>query len=194
MIIVIDGYNVLKGAFYPNKITDNERGDFIARMNNYARIKMHTTVVVFDGGNDPHPERESHDQVTVVYSGYNQTADEYIKEFIDGHRQHEMVLVSTDRELCRFANKHDIVTIDSEDFYALVQNAISHGAQKNTVKHHDIIKFSQTESDVDDIIMAGSSQIPLKHDDASVEIKNRITKNKTASKQDKKLKRALDKL
>lgn len=194
MIIVIDGYNVLKGAFYPNKITDNERGDFIIRMNKYARIKMHTTVVVFDGGNTPHPERESHDQVSVVYSGYNQTADDYIKEFVEGHKQHEMVLVSTDRELCHFANKRAIVTIDSEDFYALVENATSYSPQRDMIKQQDVIKFSESESDVDEIIMAASSQIPSKDDDISVEIKDRITKNKTASKQDKKLKRTLNKL
>ena len=87
MIIVVDAYNLLRSVPpYKKTITDKERMQFIAQLSAYGRRKGHKIVIVFDGGPHEWPFKENMKVVTVVYSGIHESADDYIKEYIEAHR------------------------------------------------------------------------------------------------------------
>ena len=84
MIIVLDAYNLLRAIPpYKKTISQKERAQFIAQLSAYARSKGHKVIIVFDGGPHEWPFKENMKFVQVVYSGMHESADEYIKEYIE---------------------------------------------------------------------------------------------------------------
>src|SRR5579863_9041291 len=102
MIIVVDAYNLLRSVPpYKKTITDRERVAFIAQLSAYGRRKGHKIVIVFDGGPYEWPHKENGKTVQIVYSGIHESADDYIKEYVDAHKAKDLLLVSSDSELNR---------------------------------------------------------------------------------------------
>ncbi len=50
MIILIDGYNVLKQVYPSTQISEAQRQQFINQLRSYGKIKQHKVVLVFDAG------------------------------------------------------------------------------------------------------------------------------------------------
>lgn len=192
MIIVVDGYNVLKGAIHAGNVSQKERNHFVAQLGKYADAKDHKVITVFDGGASTWPEKQRMNGVTVIYSGYNQTADDYIKKYLEENKLRDILLVSTDRELCSFAMQRDIVTIDSQDFYDLLCNALAHG--KSVADELPIVQIADDIEDIDALMQAASEHVPIKAVDMQSKIKTRIASSKTPSKRDRKLNQILKKL
>src|SRR6266404_6481136 len=120
MIIVVDAYNLLRSVPpYKKTVTDKERAQFIAKLSLYGRRKGHKIVIVFDGGPHEWPFKENMKTVVVVYSGIHESADDYIKEYIDAHHTKDLLLVSSDAELNRWAERLNIPSIDSATFFQL---------------------------------------------------------------------------
>lgn len=120
MIIVIDGYNVLKLVHSTTHIHESARTQFLKQLAAYGKRKGHSIVLVFDGGPYDMSTAERHGQATVVYAGYRETADDYIKRYLDEHRNRELLLVTHDRDLVNHALRYDIPTIDVWPFYERV--------------------------------------------------------------------------
>src|SRR5690349_924443 len=109
MIIVLDAYNLLRAIPpYKKTISQKERAQFIAQLSAYARSKGHKVIIVFDGGPHEWPFKENMKFVQVVYSGMHESADEYIKEYIEIHKAKDLLLVSSDTELNRYAQNRNI--------------------------------------------------------------------------------------
>lgn len=158
MIIVIDAYNLLKQLFR-RQITQKERGWFESFAAEYARKKQHTLYLVFDGGPFTRPTAERTGSVIIVYSGTKETADDVIKAYIDERTVAEMLLVTTDRQLNRYASQQGIPSLDSLDFYALMKETAKKevSSKKTPSKAH---KVSERESPELDLLMEQGASMP----------------------------------
>jgi predicted RNA-binding protein with PIN domain len=195
MIIVVDAYNLLRAVPpYKKTITDQERARFIAQLGAYGRRKGHKVVIVFDGGPHEWPFRENMKTVQVVYSGIHESADDYIKEYIDAHRAKDLLLVSSDSELNRFAAQLNIPSIDSLSFNQLV-----HEAFRTTESMHKktdvVVKLAHDNVvDIDALMLEASKTVPVKSEDFAPTDKERSVKKAQLGKDERALLKKLNKL
>jgi predicted RNA-binding protein with PIN domain len=196
MIIVVDAYNFLRAIPpYKKTITDQERAKFITQLGTYGRRKGHRIVIVFDGGPHEWPFKENTKRVTVVYSGIHESADDYIKEYIEEHRSKDLLLVSSDNELNRFAARLTITSIDSAAFYELVRQELSIKQSSSVrVPQDQVVKIADdTTDDIDKLMMEASKNVPVKSEDF-VHDKKRTIKSNPMDKNDRALLKKLNKL
>lgn len=125
MKLIIDGYNVLKMMYPAAQVDEHERERFIARIARYARVSGNMPYIVFDGGDDIRPVFLHQKNVVVVYSGYRESADTVIKGLLEEEQRNEVLLISTDRELNKYAENFDIPSMDSVVFYGYVRDRLS---------------------------------------------------------------------
>lgn len=121
MIIIIDGYNVLKLLYGGLHIGEAIRTRFLKQLISYGNRKGHTLLLIYDGGPDARSNEEKHGNVIVIFAGHRQTADDYIKHYIDTHRNSELVLVSNDRELSSYAQHKEVPSINVSTFCERMQ-------------------------------------------------------------------------
>jgi len=195
MIIVVDAYNLLRSVPpYKKNITDKERMYFIAQLSAYGRRKGHKVVIVFDGGPHEWPFKENMKVVTVVYSGIHESADDYIKEYIDAHRTQDLLLVSSDNELNRWAERLNIPSIDSSTFARLMHQELS-TKQIVSGKQHEVVKLHDNDaSDIDRLMMEASNLIPQKSEDVAAGPKRHHAKKDQPKKSERALLKKLKKL
>ena len=196
MIIIIDAYNLLRAVPpYKKTITDKERAQFISRLGAYGRRKGHKIVIVFDGGQHEWPFKEHMKTVTVVYSGIHETADDYIKEYVQAHRAKDLLLVSSDAELNSFAAHVKIPSIDASSFNQLVYEALR-GKEVAAHKNGDVVVklADDNQRDIDELMLQASKSVPEKSEDV-VSKKNRSgTKKAQLGKAERALLKKLNKL
>ena len=201
MIIIVDAYNLLRATPpYKKTITEKERMQFIAQLSSYGRRKGHKIIIVFDGGPYEWPFKENMKIVQVVYSGIHESADDYIKEYIQAHKAKDLLLVSSDNELNRYAQHVHIPSIDSSTFAQLVYEEFS---QKSShAKKQDVIvklsqdkQFKESAQDIlDRLMIEASKNVAEKSEDFYNSRKNRDSKKEHLSKQDRVLLEKLKKL
>jgi len=122
--LIIDGYNLLKHIVGADHVNERERVAFIEKVARYAHIKQLPIVLVFDGGPSIYPTREKHNGVEVIYSGTKESADEYIQQYVQDVPVHNLMLISTDRQLVNFVNYYGVDALDSQAFYGFMQEAL----------------------------------------------------------------------
>lgn len=167
LIILVDGYNVIKQVLGVTRVPEPRREQFINDIIRYARKKGHKVVLVFDGGSFGYPYREQCQGVTVIYSGYKETADDVIKGYIAEHRSQEIVLVSSDRELRTYAHALHCTSVPATEFYQVL--TAQEDVQREVVRSltGSIHKMTQETNDALDQLMIEASQgIISKSDDA----------------------------
>lgn len=196
MIIVVDAYNLLRSVPpYKKTITDKERAQFITQLSAYGRRKGHKMVIVFDGGPHEWPFKEGKKTVTIVYSGIHESADDYIKEYIETYRAKDLLLVSSDSELNHWAGRLNIPSIDSSSFYQLlyqelsVKQSIIERESVVTKLHHDNDAF-----DIDALMIEASKSVAIKSEDLIAAQKRRDSKRDQVGKQERALLKKLNKL
>ncbi len=196
MILVVDGYNVLKQVWTGRQITQAERNAFIAQLGKYGRLKHHEIILVFDGGPSDWVYKERINGVLVVYSGPLQSADDYIKEYLGKRRTDDLMLVSNDRELKQRAAQLDIPSLEAVYFYRLVQGTLQETVQTHKVAGGGLVKLSQEESpELDALMEQASKRIATKREDvAPSEITSRKSAAHTLSKEERKKQKKLRKL
>lgn len=166
MIIIVDAYNLLRAIPpYKKTITDQERTQFIAQLGAYGRRKGHKIIIVFDGGPHEWPFKENRKNVQIVYSGLHESADDYIKEFIEAQHAQDLLLVSSDRELNSFAERNNVPSIDVAHFYQLVRQELQ-AKVVETKKAEVIVKIEHDNNiDIDALMREASKVIPIKSED-----------------------------
>lgn len=154
MILVIDGYNVLKQALYNKKITEKERSAFIRILDVYARKKELDIVLVFDGGSYGATARERIGVIVIIYSGAKESADAIIMQRLAELKGRDVLMVSSDRQLRKQAAHMGFHSIGSMEFYTLLieQQESSVPEQKGGV----LIKMTTNENPELDELMAQS--------------------------------------
>lgn len=194
MIIVVDAYNVVKQIVNKKEISEPERAAFLNQMHKYARQREHQMILVFDGGPNQWPEQEHDGNLSIVYSGYQETADNYIKHYLTQHKSKDLMLVSSDRELRDMADRLGVAWIDSVSFYRIVQQRIKE--QLSTEKRSEsmagpIVKTTATqEPGLDELMQKATEHIEYKTEDETLV---RHSKEKVAKKKRMRM-RKIDKL
>jgi predicted RNA-binding protein with PIN domain len=152
-------------------------------------------VFVFDGGPHEWPFKENTKKVMVVYSGIHDSADDYIKEYLEEHRSKDLLLVSSDNELNRFAARLTIPSIDSAAFYELVHQELSIKQSPSVRLPQDqLVKIADnTTDDIDALMMQASKNVPIKSEDF-VHDKKREKKSNPIDKNERSLLKKLNKL
>lgn len=126
MIIVIDGYNLLKQIFpHVKGRIDKERNAFIRQLGYYKSRKpkdIKELIVVFDAGPFGHATREVHEGVVVMFSGQKSSADDWIIEYAETHKNEDLLIVTMDRKIIQACEKSGATTLGSIDFYGIMQS------------------------------------------------------------------------
>lgn len=196
MILIIDGYNLLHAAKIFDSIT---REKLINVLLKYKSIKKHTIVLVFDGGDSVYPQESYENGITIVFSGYDHTADDAIINLLKAQKNlPEKVVVSTDRALIEKAHNYNIISIDSEVFYSIVAERIAENKSNKQFKKiaGNLIKFAtDSTEELDQLMQEG---VVPKKDMESFYAKAPMDRDKklakTLSKEDKKIAEIIKKL
>jgi len=159
MIIVIDGYNVLKQVFHEKQISERDRDFFIKQLKKYTKKKGHKIILVFDGGPYDWVSKERDNGVYIVYAGVNSTADDVIKRYLEEHQNLDILLISSDRDINRFAQRLDIEYIDSIDFYAILQKSVKKTVMPKSITQAKAVKISKEENEALDRLMQEASVV-----------------------------------
>ena len=196
MIVIIDGYNVLKMTHPALQVSERERTAFITSLARYGAITQHTILLVFDGGNSMWPETELYKTVSVVYSGYRSSADYVIKDLLERHSKKEVVLITTDRELNKYAEQFAIPSIESIDFYRFMHDRLTAVPDKR--EHKNIAPVQKRSGHVSskelDAMMVEGCQKVLHKDENGASEQRPVHARKESSKVDKRLERIVKKL
>jgi predicted RNA-binding protein with PIN domain len=210
LIILIDGYNLLKQLFPGLKETlEKQKNYLIKQLGYYKQKKLHEIkeiILVFDGGPFRHASREIHSGIVVIYSGQNSTADEWIIDFVEKNKEKEILLISLDRKLISCCQKYGADSLNVFDFYKILQSTlledidIAPKQEKSDIqKYEDIKALAEDENQAInnkalDLLMEQASFGLEKKEDDLYEQQSRESKAQKISKQEKKIYKKLKKL
>ena len=191
MIILIDGYKVLR-QLIPKEISESERMRFIAQLAHYNKQKRHQIMVVFDGGGSKRPEKFKKSDIEVIYSGHDQNADDYIKDYVYNHAQKELLVVSADRELCRRVLNAGATTIEPHAFLIAMTKSKNESEYKPGKSGQTIKTTAESESTIDELMQEAAGFGIVKPESAMVARSKRPAAK--LSKQERKLLEKVKKL
>ncbi len=121
MHLIIDGYNLLHVTHSLIRLSSVqlrwERDRLIDQLSAYQKLKPSGITVVFDGwlGGWAAEKRERQKGVEVIYSRLGEKADEVIKRLVR-EKGSGAIVVTSDREISRFAERIDAAVVPSEQF------------------------------------------------------------------------------
>jgi predicted RNA-binding protein with PIN domain len=209
LILIVDGYNLIKQVF--NKIKgklESQRNQLIKELGYYRNKKKNSIkeiLLVFDGGFSSKADRQVHNGVVVIFSGNKYSADDWIIKFTKKHSREEMLLVSKDRKLISACKLYGADSIDVYDFYDIVQNNLLEDIEKEfkigeelqvlKLENQDFFDeqlqgFDPKRSQALDILM---SQVDISNIDKQLESEI-LEKKEKMSKADKKIYKKIKKL
>ena len=147
MAYIVDGNNLIGSAPDFSLGDPESRGKMVSLIRKFQESKNTKITVVFDG--EPQGSELKNPinaKLTVVYPRYGLTADDEIKHILDNYQQlKEIVLVTTDRELKKYAKDKGARTINSIEFYFTLKKAfLSQGKKEETLKRVNT-RVSQNE-------------------------------------------------
>ena len=199
MILIIDAYNVLKHKPHQT-ISEQQRDQYIARIDTYCQRKKHYAWLVFDGGPYLYPVTESYNMVSVMYSGEDSSADSCIMRLLLQQPVDNTILVSSDNELVRYAENSGIVSIEPSVFSYYVNKAF----KPDTSGYHTTSGAAQkrpgheSSSYVDRLMHMASEHMLFKDDDIACDIEGepevKSDEEQSKSKREKLLNRIVRKL
>ena len=150
MIIVIDGYNLLKAIFPRVKgKLDKQRDQLIRQLGFYKKQKSDTSkgiVLVFDGGRISRATREVRAGVVVIFSGQKMSADDWIIDYVERNQDKELMLVTRDRGLIAQCRKHNVEVLKVMDFYHIMQTRLLEGVESDLLAYKSVDGQSEADS------------------------------------------------
>lgn len=201
MIIIIDAYNYLKNVLRVSFVSQHEIQSCLQRYKKYTEMRNNQIIFVFDAG--PYDQvtiENSGKDVEIYYSGSWKSADDVIKDLMVEKKQKDILVVTSDREICAFADVHDIVSIGALDFHGIWQVVMKQTHKQEKVLAKTITKISSQENEyLDQLMEMGSRNLVCKDDGLYSAIEKTVmlemmTNNKKNSKFDKKLLKKIHKI
>lgn len=161
MILLIDGYNVLKHV-HGVHVSEQQRSAFVNLMGRYIQKRTHNKVLIFfDAGPCTYPLQQKQKGVPVIFSGEYKSADDMIMEYITEHKQKELLVVTYDREIKTYAARYAIETLEPEVFYTTIKNILTSTACKPKKQDHTLRKLIDEENpELDTLMELYSAAIP----------------------------------
>ena len=196
MIILVDAYNLLKTVLHVKFISDVQRAQFLQLFAKYAQHRpANSIILVFDGGQDLYEVEDFFQQMTIVYAGSLQSADDVIKKRLYKLRSQDVLLVTCDRDIRRYAAQHNIESLGSVEFYTMLQTSMQQQAYQQVVIAQTICKTSDDDNeDLDRLMELGSRRLVMKDQDKQIKVMVKSTQNLGDTKKDKKLLRKIAKI
>ena len=193
MILLIDGYNVLKSIFGGYHIDESSRAVFIQDLARYVLKKGHSVMLVFDGGPHQKPERTVERGIQVIYVGTRITADEYIRDYVEKFYEKDILLITSDRAVCIWCKRFGIPSLDSDIFYRLLESdsALGNLEAKNT---GHVIKTTKNDDASIDLLMKEAARYVVPKDEELAPSKDRKGTALKLSKKDLLIEKKLKKL
>ena len=200
MIIVIDGYNLLKKIFpHVQGKLDRHKIMLARQLALYKQCKAHEIseiLLVFDGGYFGHASREVKGGVVIMHAGQKSSADEWIVAFSKRNKGKQLLLISLDRELIRLCKEYAVVSMPVDDFYDTMQRflmqanqtAKSEHKQLDTQVHRyhsdEVVESLEGYSEVilDNLMQGASMQTPDKDEQVEVITSRDKAGNKSSKK------------
>lgn len=188
--LIIDGYNLIKRVMSAQHVSQTRRDKFLKELGGYAKKRGHQILVVFDGGDTSFPYQEKMYGMEIVYSGYQETADDVIGRYVSENRGKEMFLVTSDRELADFARDCGVDILKSDEFYELLKSL---GAEQATGMFDSALHktTSSASNELDQLMIEGTKVVVIKEE---VEDRSRESSSKKLSKAERIKQRKLKKL
>jgi predicted RNA-binding protein with PIN domain len=150
MIIIVDGYNLLKQLHPKSKENlEYHKKVLLRELGVYKKIKgeaIKDIIVVFDGGSLHHANREVHHGIVMLESGYKRSADDWIIEYVDRYTNEEILVVSMDRALCLACEQHKAFSMGVFDFARAVKEVIQGSADAQAPAPQSDITLIKYES------------------------------------------------
>lgn len=198
MIIIIDAYNILKHFYADKYITPKERARLVQLLIKYGKKRGHELYIVFDGGPYGLPERKVKKPATIIYTGAQERADDYIIREMKKFKEYDLLIVSTDREITNQAEKQNIPYIDATLFYTFVRKAligVSDIDKKNKQTYKKMHQQEESEdATLDELMQSVDVPANLEKDKDTYEDKQNFVKGKKLSKNEQRLMNVVDKL
>ena len=142
MHLIIDGYNLLhvgRSLMQANPSDlQRERERLIDQLSNYRRQRPCEITVVFDGwqGGWITEKRERQKGMDLVFSKRGEKADEVIKRMVK-ERGAEVVVVTSDREISRFAERMSVSAVLSEQFLERMEKTVFEPSRERVAEEEE---------------------------------------------------------
>jgi len=136
MHLIIDGYNLLHVDRSLINLQflqlQRERERLIDRLSIYQKLKQCGMTVVFDGweGGWSTETREKRKGIEVIFSRLGEKADEVLKRLVK-KKGSGVILITSDREVARFAGRMEVAVIPSEQFREKLEERSSDGFEES---------------------------------------------------------------
>ena len=129
--LIVDGYNLVGVKGTMGRDLEAQRSKLILDLKRYHEIKGYPIVVVFDGwGSDSSQTSEQTDGgVRVIFSRHGEKADAVIKRLALKLKS-GCVVVSSDREVARYAEANDAVAVPAGEFDRRLRTALQSGSDQ----------------------------------------------------------------
>jgi predicted RNA-binding protein with PIN domain len=132
MHLIIDGYNLLHAdrtlvSLNPIQL-QRERDLLVDQLSGYRNLRQMEITVVFDGwqGGWSTEKREKKKGIELVFSKLGEKADEVIKRLVK-EKGAGPTVVTSDREISRYAERMAVAVIPSDQFKQRMENALIKG-------------------------------------------------------------------
>ncbi|MDD5168839.1 MAG: NYN domain-containing protein [Syntrophales bacterium] len=155
MHIIIDGYNLIRQSDslrrFERSSLEEGRNALIRFIMPYRHRTQHRITVVFDGWKtgSPMEERDRDGSIDIIYSRRGRLADDVIKELAEKSGE-EIIVVTSDRNIASFVERHSGTAISSHDFEAIVNEKIGAASPGNAAREE-----REDGDDSDDSIPSG---------------------------------------
>jgi len=201
MIILVDGYNFLKSITGTKFINDRQMNDWLSKFEQYMQKRANRVLLVFDAGPSFFASCEKVGSVEVCYAGQHQTADDWIKVWLEKNNQKDILLVSSDREIRFWAHQLGVVSISSQDFYKIFNEVLQEQQIIEKVPDFTLYKIKKNESNelMDEYLdkLMESAYFDIESFESKYEQdaqEQSVIHNKKVSKSDKALLKKIDKI
>jgi len=192
VIIIIDAYNILKYFYHDEYITEKQRFQFIQQLIKYGKKRGHELIVVFDGGPYGLPDRITKKSVTVIYTGAQERADDYIIRSLKKYKGYDLLIVSTDREITERAEKYNIAYIDAHLFYRFVRTALAISDEQGKKNEPALKLHKESDPTIDELME--SVEVPKYLHKEDEDFKEAGGRGKKLSKNERRLMSVVEKL
>lgn len=189
MILLIDGYNLLRAVHPGPRTSAKQRQQFLSELHRYERLKGHRAIVVFDAGPSDWVCKDKENGIHVVYSGVQQTADDYIKKYIKEHQDQDILLVSSDRELRDCAKRYKFESIGAYSFYVRMTESLKTGGSSDEPETELIKLTESSDTELDELMRQASEKIVLKSEDRPKEEARKSSAQRLSKEERKRMKK-----
>ena len=208
MIILVDGYNLLKHLFPREKgKLDKQRDQLVRHLGFYKKRKsggIKEIIIVFDGGRESRATREVRQGIVVIFSGQKASADDWIAKYVERTPTEDLLLVTRDRGLIARCRSPRLESISVVTFYDIVKETIFEELEEELSKEHESIKKykhdnnhsnnHEIQSEALDLLMSQTPLEEYKKEDILEDKNKRKGTPRKLSKKEKKLRDRLEKL